>query len=124
MVDILREIDRQIESFLLKLEQRQNLKCFIAAKTAIRLLMIERSEIPCTTALYQRIAEQVGGTKGAAERNLRSFRESERVRNSDYYIENLSDYDSDNTTFCWRAVQLIETALSDEIIQYLWKRKR
>lgn len=122
--DILFEIDRQVMSFLQKLDQRQNLKRFTAAKTAITLLMIERSAIPGCNALYKRIAEQVGGTKGSAERNLRSYRESERVRNSDYYIQNLSDYNSDNSTFYWRAVQLIEVELSDEIIQYLWKRKR
>lgn len=122
--DILCEIDHQIENFLLRLDQRQFLKSFTAAKTAIRLLMIERAEIPGSGALCQRIAEQVGGTKVSAERNLRSFRESERVCSSDYYVENLSGYNSDNSTFYWRAVQLIEAGLSDEIIQYLWKRKR
>lgn len=121
--DILREIDRQVEGFLLKLDNRFFLKRFNAAKTAIKLLMIERSAIPGTVALYKKIAEQIGGTKDSAERNLRSFRESEKVRNSDFYIENLSDYNSDNSTFYWKAVQIIETELSDGTIEYLWKKK-
>lgn len=109
------ELDLLIESFLFRLNPRFHLKRFTAAKTALRLLLTEEAATSSMGVLYQKTAEQMGGTKGSAERNLRSFRKSAGENASGYYRENLAAYNSNNGVFYWNALRVLKAELNDDL---------
>jgi len=121
--DILSEIDHTIEGFLFRLDHRYHMKRFVSAKTALKTLLLEESEIKSMTDLYKKTAEQIGGTGAGVERNLRSFREKLRECNTDYYLKNLADYNINNSSFYWGALRVLKSELGGGVLRSLSARQ-
>jgi len=122
--DRMHEIDHQVEDFLLRLNPKYHTKQFMAAKTAMKFLLTENKSIPSMGTLYQKTAEQMGGTKCGAERNLRTFRKTAEENGSDYYHEKLAAYNSNNGDFYWNAFRILKMEISNEQIQGVAERQK